>query len=57
MKKYVVSAKSTLFYEIEIMANNEDEAMDKAEKIDGAEWTEICGDSDWNPLHAEEVKE
>jgi len=57
MKKYIVQAQSVLLYEIEVMARNEDEAMDKADKIDGAEWTEICGDSDWNPLGAEEVKE
>jgi hypothetical protein len=57
MKKYIVSANSISHYEIEVMAENEYEAMDKAEQIDGSEWTEIVGDGDWNPISAEEVKE
>jgi hypothetical protein len=57
MKKYIVSANSISHYEIKVMANSEEEAMDKADQIDGSEWTEIIGDGDWNPTSAEEVKE
>jgi len=57
MKKYIVSANSISHYELEVMANSEEEAMDKADQIDGSEWTEIIGDGDWNPTSAEEVKE
>ena len=57
MKKYIVSANSISHYEIEVMANSEEEAMDKAEQVDGSEWTEIVGEGDWNPISAEEVKE
>jgi hypothetical protein len=39
------------------MANSEEEAMDKAEQVDGSEWTEIVGEGDWNPIIAEEVTE
>jgi len=57
MKKYIVSANSISHYELEVMANSEEEAMDKADQIDGSKWTEIIGDGDWNPTSAEEVKE
>jgi len=55
MKKYIVSANSISHYELEVMANSEEEAMDKAEQVDGSEWTEIVGEGDWNPISAEEV--
>lgn len=57
MKKYVVRANSISHYELEVMANSEEEAMDKADQIDGSEWIEIVGDGDWNPISAEEVVE
>ena len=63
MKKYNVTF--TVYFDTDIknvdtavMADNEDEAMDKADKIDGGEWTELHeGSWDWNPIRAEEVKE
>ena len=58
MKKYKVMAQSLLEYAVEVMAENEEDAMDKADKIDGGEWTELHeGNWDWNPIRAEEVKE
>jgi hypothetical protein len=57
MKKYIISANSISHYELEVMANSEEEAMDKADQIDGSEWTEVVGEGDWNPISAEEVKE
>ena len=39
MKKWKVIAQSVTQYEVEVMAENEDEAIDKAEQIDGAEWS------------------
>ena len=58
MKKFKVIAQSLLEYEVEVMAENEEDAMDKADKIDGGEWTELHeGSWDWNPIRAEEVKE
>ena len=57
MKRYIVSANSISHYELEVMANSEEEAMDKAEQVDGSEWTEIVGEGDWNPISAEEVTE
>ena len=56
MKKWKVYAISTIQYEIEVIADNEEEAMDKAENIDGSEWKEeeaMC--SDWEVIRAEEV--
>ena len=58
MKRYKVYARSLLEYEVEVMAENEEEAMDKADKIDGGEWAEVTeGSWDWNPIRAEEVTE
>lgn len=57
MKKYIVTANSISHYELEVVANSEEEAMDKADQIDGSEWTEIVGDGDWNPIGAYEVVE
>jgi len=56
MKRYKVYARSLLEYEVEVMAENEEEAMDKADKIDVGEWAEVTeGSWDWNPIRAEEV--
>jgi hypothetical protein len=58
MKKYTVYAQSLLEYKVEVMAENEEDAMDKADKIDGGEWEEVTeGSWDWNPVRAEEVTE
>ena len=56
MKRYKVYARSSLKYEVEVMAENEEDAMDKADKIDGGEWAEVTeGSWYWNPVRAEEV--
>jgi hypothetical protein len=55
MKKWKVIAQSITTYEIEVVAENKYEAMDKADEIDGGQWVEIPGDGDWNPISAEEV--
>ena len=57
MKKWKVIAQSVTQYEIEVMAENEDEAIDKAEQIDGADWSEDSPSGDWEILRAEEVTE
>jgi hypothetical protein len=57
MKKFKVYATSVIQYEIEIMAEDKYDALDRAEQIDGAEWAEdetSC--SDWEVTRAEEVK-
>lgn len=55
MKKWKVYATSTIRYEVEVLANSAEEAMDKADQIDGAEWDEIDMTADWNPYRAEEI--
>ena len=56
MKKWKVLAQSVIQYEVEIMAENEDEAIERAENLDGADWTEEETISpDWEVLRAEEV--
>ena len=57
MKKWKVYATSTIRYEVEVLANSAEDAMDQADQIDGAEWNEIDMNADWNPYRAEEVKE
>ena len=57
MRKWKVIAQSVTQYEIEVMAENEDEAIDKAEQIDGADWSEDSPSGDWEIIRAEEVKE
>jgi hypothetical protein len=58
MKRYTVYAQSLLEYKVEVMAESEEDAMDKADKIDGGEWEETTeGSWDWNPTRAEEVTE
>jgi hypothetical protein len=57
MKKWKVVAQSITTYEIEVVAENKYEAMDKADEIDCGQWVEMPGDGDWNPISAEEVKE
>ena len=57
MKRWKVIAQSVTQYEVEVMAENEDEAMDKADQIDGAEWVEDSPCGDWDVLRAEEVTE
>jgi hypothetical protein len=57
MKKFKVYATSVIQYEIEIMAKDKYDALDRAEQIDGGEWAEdenYC--SDWEVTRAEEVK-
>lgn len=55
MKRWKVYATSNIRYEVEVLANSAEEAMDKADQIDGAEWDEIDMTADWNPYRAEEV--
>ena len=57
MKKYIVIAQSVTQYELEVMAADEYEALDKAANIDGADWSEDSPSGDWEILRAEEVKE
>ena len=57
MKKFKVYATSVIQYEIEIMAKDKYDALDRAELIDGGDWAEderYC--SDWEVTRAEEVK-
>ena len=57
MKKYVVIAQSVTQYELEVMAKDEYDALDKAANMDGADWSEDSPSGDWEILRAEEVKE
>lgn len=57
MRKWKVYATSNIRYEVEVLANSAEDAMDKADQIDGAEWDEIDMTADWNPYRAEEVTE
>jgi hypothetical protein len=57
MKKYVVIAQSVTQYELEVMAADEYEALDKAANIDGGDWVEDSPSGDWEIIRAEEVKE
>ena len=57
MRKWKVYATSNIRYEVEVLANSAEDAMDKADRIDGAEWDEIDMTADWNPYRAEEVTE
>ena len=57
MKKWKVYAQMVTQYEVEVTAENEDEAIDKAEQIDGADWSEDSPSGDWEILRAEEVTE
>ena len=57
MKKYVVIAQSVTQYELEVMAADEYEALDKAANMDGADWSEDSPGGDWEIIRAEEVKE
>jgi len=57
MKKYIVIAQSVTQYELEVMAADEYEALDKAANMDGADWSEDSPSGDWEIIRAEEVKE
>ena len=58
MKKWKVLAQSVIQYEVEIMAENEDEAIIRSINLDGANWIEEETMSpDWEVLRAEEVTE
>ena len=57
MKKWKVYAKSESYYEVEVMAESEEDAMDKADQIDGSEWVEDSFNPVWEVTRAEEVKE
>ena len=57
MKKWKVYAQMVTQYEVEVTAENEDEAIDKAEQIDGADWSEDSPCGDWDVLRAEEATE
>jgi hypothetical protein len=56
MKKWEVYASSKTIYSIEVMAENEHDAIDMAINIDAGEWKEVNAD-DWNVDWAEEIKE
>ena len=55
MKKWKVYAKSESYYEVEVMAESEEDAMDKADQIDGSEWVEDSFNPAWEVTRAEEV--
>ena len=57
MKKFIVIAQSVTQYELEVMAADEYEALDKAANMDGADWSEDSPSGDWEIIRAEEVKE
>ena len=58
MRKWKVIAQSVIQYEVEIMAENKDEAIERAVNLDGADWTEEeTMNPDWEVLRAEEVTE
>jgi hypothetical protein len=44
-KRWTIYAKSIVIYQTEVNAFNEEEAIEKAEKIDASEWieNENCG--------------
>ena len=56
LKKWNVRAICTIGYDAQVMARDYDEAIEKAENLDGAEWTEEdvwC--QDWEVTGAEEA--
>ena len=57
MRKYIVIAQSVTQYELEVVAKDEYEALDKAANTDGADWCEDSPSGDWEILRAEEVTE
>jgi len=57
MGKWKVIAQSITTYEIEVVAKNKYEAMERADEVNVRQWVEMPGDYDWNPVSAEEVKE
>ena len=57
MKKWKVYAKSESYYEVEVMAESEEDAMDKADQLDGSEWVEDSFNPDWEVIRAKEVTE
>ena len=57
MKKWKVYAISESYYEVEVMAESEEDAMDKADQLDGSEWVEDSFNPDWEVIRAKEVTE
>jgi hypothetical protein len=57
MKKWKVYAKSESYYEVEVMAESKEDAMDKADQLDGSDWVEDSFNPDWEVIRAEEVTE
>lgn len=50
--KYVVMAEMTTRLTIEVIAENDEEALEKAKEIDGGDFTEIDGGGDWRIVGA-----
>lgn len=55
MKKYKVIASSITYYEVEIEAENEDQAYEIGHLTDGAMFKEVPNSSDWCIYKTEEV--
>lgn len=55
MKKYKVIASSITYYEVEIEAENEDQAYEIGHLMDGGMFKEVPNSSDWCIYKTEEV--
>ena len=56
MKKYKVTASSITYYEVEIEAENEDQAYEIGHLTDGAMFKEVPNSSDWCIYKTEELQ-
>lgn len=54
LKKYIVNASCITYYQVEVKAKDRYDAMDRAGNIDGGDWVEIVGDTDWEITGAEQ---
>ena len=55
MKKFKVIASSITYYEVEIEAENEDQAYEIGHLTDGAMFKEVPNSSDWCIYKTEEI--
>jgi hypothetical protein len=56
MPLYTITAKRETYYEFEIEADNQKDALDKVERIEREENVETYA-VDWYPLELDEIKE
>jgi hypothetical protein len=56
MPLYKITAKREIFYEIDVTANNQKDALDEVERIDNNEDIEEFV-TDWQPLELLEIEE